>query len=59
MIYSKDNKVIPYASGTDEDRVQTGNGLPKAVLSWNTRCVTATGTSISSSAAGWDRTFTT
>lgn len=35
MIYSKDNKVIPYASGTDEDRVQTGNGLPKAVLSWN------------------------
>ena len=35
MIYSKDNKVIPYASGTDEDRVQTGNGLPKAVLSWS------------------------
>lgn len=35
MVYNKDGKVIPYASGTDADRVQTGNGLPKAVLSWN------------------------
>ncbi len=35
MIWNKDNVMIPYAQGTDEDRVQTGNGLPKAVLSWN------------------------
>ncbi len=35
MIYNKDNQIIPYASGTDADRVQTGNGLPKAMLSWN------------------------
>lgn len=35
MIYDKNNKIIPYASGTDEDRVQTGSGLPKAMLSWN------------------------
>lgn len=35
MIYNKDNVIIPYASGTDEDKVLTGNGLPKAMLSWN------------------------
>lgn len=35
MIYSSKDKIIPYSSGTDADRVQTGHALPRLQLSWN------------------------
>lgn len=35
MIYNASDKIVPYSSGTDADRVQTGHALPKLQLSWN------------------------